>query len=403
MEQRLIDRYARRLQSRMPLVWAAAAAQACEALAADGGPEAVPLLLGALASEDPQVRAIADTGLRQLRRPDAVDALCEAAIRDPAGHAARLCIQTGRRPTRTERASLFLFVTKQLDAYFREDYEFQNLRMEYDQADETVREHVMAVIRTGDRRCQDFLGVGRHLHKCTDAQIQGALEAALRRRNWPWLFKAFLQLPMKHGYPLIEHFRKSGWQPEDPRDRSMFAQVLEDAAGYAPPKRKAADTTSSVFERWLAAAPEGTVDTLIEKLKTATPPEGVGIVAALARQCRPDSAASNTVRTHPHWLVRMAGYATGLCRGSLAQDGVKDDNYWICALHEAGALLDLWPLRATPAHLEELESAPREAWVGQFGAVRKVLRGLIGHRMDAVDIEDVVVEAYEGAVEVEEA
>lgn len=403
MNNKQIESLSRRLKSRMPLLGGQRRRKGCEALAADGGPEAVPLLLGALASEDPQVRAVAETGLRQLRRPDAVDALCEAAIRDPAGQAARLCVQTGKRPSRTERACLFLFVTKQLDAYFQEDYQFQNLRMEYDQADETVREHVMAVIRTGDRRCQEFLGVGRHLHECTDAQIQGALEAALRRRNWPWLFKALLQLPMKHGYPLIEHFRKSGWQPEDPRERSLFAQTLEHAAGQAVAKRKEADATSSVFERWLAAAPEGDVDALLEKLKTATPPEGVGIVAALAPQCLPDGPASNTVRAHPHWLVRMAGYATGLCRGGLAQDGVKDDNYWICALNDAGALLDLWPLHATPAHLEELDAAPREAWTGQFGAVRKVLRGLIAHRMDAVDVEDVVVEAPEDAVEVEEA
>ncbi|MBI3682334.1 MAG: hypothetical protein HY235_18295, partial [Acidobacteria bacterium] len=100
--------------------------------------------------------------------------------------------------------------------------------------------------------------------------------------------------------------------------------------------------------------------------------------------------------------VRLAGYATGLCL-DLGVDEVKDDNHWVRELVRATPVLEFWPAKATPADLEKLNAAPREAFAGKYGAVRRVLRLLLAHRVTTPEVTEVVFEAGEFAGEFEEA
>jgi len=104
-----------------------------------------------------------------------------------------------------------------------------------------------------------------------------------------------------------------------------------------------------------------------------------------------------------HWLARLAGYATGLCQIDLAQDAVRDDNYWVTELVRSSTELELWPVKATPADLDTLAAAPREAFAGKLGAVRRVLRLLLAYRVTTPEMEEVVYEAGQFAGEFEEA
>jgi hypothetical protein len=375
----------------------------CARLAADGSADFVPLLVEALDDPDEQVRATAAGALRNLNHRDAVDALCAIAIREPAGPAAKICLETGKRPSDPEQACLFLFVTRQLDEYFQEDFEFQNLRAAYDRADPRVREHVMEVARSGDRRCQGFFGGRKPLAECSDSEIQVALDSALRHRDWPRLFRAFLELPPKFAFPLLEHFHGSGWAPAEPEADSLYQSVLADSSGQTVPPWPHPDKTSPVFERWLARgrseefARAGEPE-LVRRLESAPPPEGVAIVAALAGR----HADASAIRNNPHWLVRLAGYATGLLT-DFASDSPIDDNYWVRELTGAEGLLGFWPGKATPADLERLSQAPREAFTGKLGAVRKVLRTVLAHRISTGTFEEMAIEAGEFAGEFEEA
>jgi hypothetical protein len=351
-----------------------------------------------------------EQALRQLKDHADVEALCRMALKDLDGLAARICVETGMRPADPEDASLFLFVTRQFDSYFLEDFEFQNLRTAYDRADEAVRARVMDLIRSGDRRFQGFFGTRKQLAECTDAEIRLFIESSLRHKDWPRLFRAFQEMPLKYGFPLLDHFRGSGWEPGEPDLKNLYRQALAEGqeASTLDSKPKA---TSSVFERWLSEKEkwkprELTETRAIELLQTLNPPEAVSLVAAIAASPMSKMRVTDAVRNSVHWLVRLAGYATGLISINLTPDSIQDSNYWVRELAGQRSVLEFWPVRAKPTDLEALAAAPAEAFAGKLGAVRRVLKLLIGHRLTVGVFEEMVVEAAEFAgeyVEVEEA
>lgn len=408
MEKRQLERSEKRLRNRWPLVGTWMRRSVVRQLAKDSSAEAVPLLVEALADADEQLRATADAALRDLIERDAIDVLCHAAMREPGGAAATICVETGKRPSDQEEACLLLFVTRQLDVYFQEDFDFQDLRRAYDRAADEVKAHVMEVVRSGDRRCLGFFGRRKPLSECNASEITLAIESALTHRDWPRLFRAFQELPLKYGFPLLEEFRKSGWEPEQADQKSLYRGVLAESEGKPlPVQPPPSQETSSVFERWLLEGRSGAWSKmseveLLERLREAAPPEGVKIVAALAAKGAPGSQAARAVQNSAHWLVRLAGYATGLC-WDLAQDEVKDGNCWVNTLVGAAPVLELWPVKATSGDLDALNSAPREAFTGKYGAVRRVLQVLLAHRVTTPEMSEVVFEAGEFAGEFEEA
>jgi hypothetical protein len=76
MDRETIEKLGRRLESRMPLVGGMLRRSACRKLAEDSSSAAVPHLVKALDSEDETVRDAAQSALRSLVDPGAVDALC---------------------------------------------------------------------------------------------------------------------------------------------------------------------------------------------------------------------------------------------------------------------------------------------------------------------------------------
>lgn len=370
-------------------------------------PASLQGLLVATKDKDTVLAKRAEETLRGLRDAKARDALCRLAIREPRGLAAKIATEQRMRPLDPESIALFLFVTRQLDEYFKEDYEFQHLRLAYERSDASIQEHVMEVVRGGDRRCLEFFGTRKGLSECTEAEIKLAIDSALRHEDWPRLFRAFLELPMKYGFPLLERFKASGWAPEDPEMLSLYRQLLVDCDGATLPPQQD-KPTSSVFDRWLEEGRSGELARLPEsdlfaRLSQAIPPDGVKIVAALATKCPPGGPVSETVRTNPHWLVRLAGYATGLCKLGIGEDRPKDDNYWVQTLIDSSGVLEIWPSKATPLDLEEMQKLPREAFSGKLGAVRKVLRSLMAYRVTTGVFEEMIVEAGEFSGEFEEA
>jgi len=372
--------------------------------------EAIPILLGLLQDPDEIVITGATRTLEMISPGPLQDDLCEEAIKDPAGAAAIICIRTGKRPSDHERACLYLFVTRQLDAYFQEDFEFQNLRLHYDRSNEAVRAQVMEVVRSGDRRCAGFFGTrSKPLRQCSEVEIKLALDSWIRHREWSRLFQACMELPMKYSLRLLAPLGQSGWRPESPELKSVFRRILADGGDpSALPATKKPAAESSLIEKWLAQGRDGelaglSAAELVKRLKTATPPEGVCITAALATKGEADTAIIETVKNSPHWLIRLAGYLTGISLPDLQHDSVQDSNYWVTELVSAKGILDIWPGESTPADLEALSAAPPEAWAGKLGSGRKVLRTIMTHRITTGTFEPMVVEAAEFAGEFVEA
>jgi hypothetical protein len=221
----------------------------------------------------------------------------------------------------------------------------------------------------------------------------------VRHQDWPRLFQACLELPLKYSFAAFSPLRNSGWQPEADDVRSAYRQILADSDGQVVPATKHQNAESPLTEQWLAQGSEGRLPQasraeLLEGLRAATPPEAVGMVAALAAKAGSGDAAPEAVRQSPHWLVRLAGYTSGLSQG-LTRGTVEASNYWIEELAPAWSVLELWPGRATPADLEALSAAPTEAWTGKLGTARKVLRTIIAHRVTTGTFEELIVKVSE--------
>ena len=335
----------------------------------------------------------------ELHDPATVDALCELAIAEPAGPAARLCRQREFRPSDHDRLCVFLFVTKQLDAYFEEDYDFQCLRTEYENASPELRRHILRILRSGDRRCLPFFSHRKLLSECSEQEILRTLRSFLNHQDWPRLFQAFQDLPMRYGLRILHDLARTDWQPEAPAERSLYRQLLEDAHGQLSPASKPAQPPGKIFERWLeqghgAPLSSRDISELLQELESAAPPRGVAIVAALARRTSPGSEASLAALRHHHWLVRLAGHVTGLSI-DFDRDRVADAVHWVPRLAPELPILEFQPGNATPALLEAISAAverDRDGPQGPLQVARKVLQTLMAHRITVGSFEEMVVD-----------
>lgn len=368
-------------------------------------PSVVPILARTLDHTDPQVAARARSALVGVSSTRAVDALCEEAILAPTGRAARLCVRTGVRPGDEERCSLFLLVTGQLDAYFEDDHEFQNLRLEYERADEALKRHILVVLRSGDERCLPFFTTRKALVDCSDEEIRVALRSFARHGDWTRLFQAFLELPLRHTLPFLRPMARSGWQPDEPEAKSLLTQATADLGDHIPPSPGSSRTVSPLLTRWIEVGREeplasASTDELLEQLEHCSPPEGVRIVGTLEDRVCPGSEASLKVEHHRHWLVRLAGWTTGLCV-RLQDDHVEDPVHWVRSLAPEYHVLHLPPGRATPALLEALTDAAAGTWEGPLGMARKILEALMAYRITAGSFDEMIVEveAFDGEFE----
>jgi formylglycine-generating enzyme required for sulfatase activity len=78
---------------------------------------------------------------------------------------------------------------------------------------------------------------------------------------------------------------------------------------------------------WKLQGSGATEEKVLRQLRNASPPEGVRLVGALAATSQVSHTACNEVETHPHWMVRFAGFLSGLCKplGRAAED----ENHWV--------------------------------------------------------------------------
>lgn len=341
------------------------------------------------------IAKVAHGALRALESPYAIDQLCEEAIAQPSGNAAQLCREVGCRPQDDERAALFFLVTRQLDSYFEADFEFQSLRLEYDRANKALRQEILRVVRSGDRRLLGFFARRKPLSECTREEVDAAVRSFVKHQDWPRLFQAFVDLPLKYGLPILHQLKKSGWEPPEPDARSLLRGAVRALGDLIPPTPKETPAASPLFDSWLTSGREEyadtPVETLLERLPQCAPPEGVALVAALAGRVSPGSEAAQSIAEHRHWLVRLAGLTVGIVV-PVDLNEIDDDVDWVRRLAPEYPALQIPPRHATPALLESLATAPDSIWSGSLGTTRKILQALLAYRTTAGTFEEIVVE-----------
>ena len=350
-------------------------------------PDVIPLLIKAVSHSDESIANRADAALRKLEPGEACDRLCDLATREPKGRMAKICIKQEYRHTDPQQNVLLLFVTQQLEEYFKEDYEFQHLRPAYDAAGDGVKRHVLEIVRGGDRRCAGFFSTkSKTLLESSEEEILAAINGFLKHKNYSELFQACLQLPLKYGIRVLERLAKTKWTPDDAELASLYKELVRETAGTVVPPPRQPSAESALFERWLvegrAMAGEGE-SKLRGMLAGDSPIDGVRAVGALAARGEVSGEAKSAVASSPHWLVRLAGHATGLSL-DITRDKADDDNLWIQDLVTCEDVLEFWPAKATPKDRERLAQAPREAFTGRLGGVRKALQLLMNYQIDVL-------------------
>ena len=360
-------------------------------------PVVVSFLVELFESHRKENSAWAAQVLSSLQTPTARDTLCEAALGRPRGGGATVAMATGYQPTDPERACVFLFVTRQLDRYFEEDFEFQNLRLEYDRAEPELRAHILSVLRSGDSRCLGFFGARKKLSECSSREIMLALQSFRKHGDHARLFRSFLELPLKYGLPILGELAATGWEPDDAVEKSLLKQALAERRGHAyPPPRGDPEPGAWVAQQLRAGSTSETVrglteEELIERLGTASPTDGVVLVGAIAARPVFSLQAAKLLEQSPHWMIRFAAASSGIF-ADLSRDEWSDENFWVRANAPKVPVLEFWPQRATPAHLEALTEARPAAWQGALGAARKVLHLLLAYRITTGQFDALVVE-----------
>ena len=336
-----------------------------------------------LKDRQPEIRTAAGTALRSLQRTSLQSALCELAISQPDGQIAGLCKESGYVPTDDERACLYLFITRQLDAFFERDADFAHLYPAYEHADSTLKERIMEIVQTGDIRCRGFFGRRKPLSECKDDEIAITIRSARSYLEWDTLWGLFKELPLRLSEEIPGWLRAAGWRPTDEDESVLFDAVcqLQQAAISGASTVTAGEP--SAIDRWIDSGKSGELaklesTQLMQRLSAAPPPEGVQIVGALALKIKPGSEEARQVAQNEHWLVRLAAYAVGLWSG----DASQDPNYWVRELASAASVMDLWPARRTPGLLREMQNLPTEAFSGRLGTQRRIVMELIAYSLD---------------------
>jgi hypothetical protein len=220
--------------------------------------------------------------LRHLNDAQAIDALCELAIANPGGAVAKLCVETGYRPHDRGRAALFLFVTRQLGAYFALDSGFERLREAYNRAEPVIQDYVREVIRTGDPQLLDFFTRLKPLVDCTAEEIQSILSKFQQKQDWSAVWQVFLELPLKYSLPELGAFLDSDWRPADSRQQRVYAafRALADA-DKTPQGIAALQELSDPWPAKASASDLATLDKALSQAQVGSQRTGLQLLQAL--------------------------------------------------------------------------------------------------------------------------
>lgn len=192
------------------------------------GAEVIGPLLAACDDFDPDIKLHLQDVLRNLRKPEAREALCRRLIeRDyPAPRA--IAVETGMAPENVATRALFFFLTEQWDRYDALDFDQRLLRAAYEGADATVRQRIREKLRLTGRA--EFLTVvvgqtsDSRVAVMTPDEIEFAVGMLRSYQNWPRLWSLVFESPLLWSARILEILVGAGWQPAEV-ERELFASL----------------------------------------------------------------------------------------------------------------------------------------------------------------------------------
>jgi len=282
----------------------------------------VPVLVEALDDADAAIRARAAVALRCLALQPAVDALCEAAIADPAGPAAAVAVEKDYRHSLVSRRCLLLLLTGQIERYLDLDFDLRHARAEYEAGDEALRGRLADLVRqSGDTRLAGILlapsmgPISKRAADLTEEEANVVVEVYARHGRWAEVLGLMSRLPLSAVLAALDLLAGSGWSPEDREDAEFLRELLalrKDVGTLPEPPPPPGLMLGPVFGKWIDEGRSGETsqlspERLRQDLRQASPRPAVAALSALQHRGLLSPDDIEAARTSPHWLVRL-GY-----------------------------------------------------------------------------------------------
>lgn len=192
--------------------------------------EGVPILVGALKDQDPEVADRSLEALRRLLTPEARDRLCQIAIEQDHQQVRQICLESGYLPSLPEQRALFLFLTEQWTAYDTLDFDQRLLNLVYQSSEIDIRQRILRKVQQAGRT--EFLNIltGSD-HRSRAAHIT-AIESELLVRiltanqEWERLWKLAQELALPNCIEIIHILAENSWQPSPEAENGVFSKLV---------------------------------------------------------------------------------------------------------------------------------------------------------------------------------
>lgn len=232
MEPSILEKQRRRLSSRFPVLGGWFRRRAVQFLVADGSPQAVHLLIGAVAN-DPESKsaAAAVDALLQLadnKNQEAREALCRLVIRYDLVDVRIPVVEAGHLPGHELQRAMFFFMTEQWDRYEALDFDQRLLRLAYETGDEVLRGRIARQARRAGRL--EWVDVvaggrqGRRLAAMSDREWNAAITVLEEHQRWPEVWRLAQEAPPRWGAVLMRRLDHTGWTPPE-NEREDFDEL----------------------------------------------------------------------------------------------------------------------------------------------------------------------------------
>lgn len=382
-----------------------------------------PLVL-ALADQDREIAGAARAALCRVSAPDVLDALCELAITDPAGPAAEIVREQHYQHSVVSRRCVLFVLTGQIERYLELDFESQNLRAEYEAADDALRQRIAQTVRqSGDTRLLGLFRTGAIRKRALDLSRQEAevvVDVYSRNERWEEIFGLLFHMPIASAIEALRLLDGSGWRPDAAPDAAVLDELIASAqlVGELPPPPPPSELAlGPVFGQWIARGQSGSfrsasVDALRQQLREGVPPDAVAALSALSARGVLSADDIEMARTHRHWPVRVGCLA--LCEiapefaFSDTPTGAEGGGMWIEMLAPPllySAAIECRALHLTPEQVEGLgvALASVDDVDTQRAACGRVLRALGAHHLrHTIEVDDeMIVNIEETDIEIE--
>lgn len=377
----------------------------------------VSILSSAILDKDPDIAKGSEKILRSFDSPEMIDAVCELAITNPNSRIAAIVREQDYQPKSVSRRCLLYFLTDQLSRYLELDFEFKNLRAEYEVGDENLKRQIGDVVRQS--RDSRLLGLFRVTRKSkqkqsldlNDEEANIMIDVCNRNNQWQEIFRLLFHIPLSTVITALDTLGDSGWQPENVDERALLDELFELRTHIGTIPDKPEIILGAVIRSWIE---RGRIKgENIHQGEGGSPERKIVGLSALLASGKATAKDVEDALNHRHWLVRLVSLAfCNLAPQLLFSDipkEVGEKNLWIDQLAPSMIDASMYQKCVLEYDLNQIESLRQvieecgDKWPERKICGRIILALAHHYHRHTIELDEkLIVPIRETAIEVED-